>query len=141
MPPKPPGLWLFKTDPETYSFEDLLRKKGGDVWDGVKNAVALKHLRAVSEGDRVLIYHTGDEKAIVGLARVTRSSYVDPKSDDPKLVVVDVVAERVVPRHVPLSDIKADPKYAEFDLVRIGRLSVMPVPEVLWKDLLKRAGI
>lgn len=135
------GFWLFKTDPETYSFDDLMKKKGGDVWDGVRNAVALKHLRAVREGDHVLIYHTGDEKAIVGLARVTRSAYPDPGSDDPKLVVVDVRAERAVPTPVPLSAIKADPKYKEFDLVRIGRLSVMPVPEVLWKDLLKRAGI
>ncbi len=141
MPSKPPGLWLFKTDPDTYSFEDLLRKKGGDVWDGVRNAVALKHLRAVSQGDRVLIYHTGETKAIVGLARVTRAAYADPKSGDPKLVVVDVAAEGALPIPVPLSEIKADPKYADFDLVRIGRLSVMPVPEPLWKDLLKRAGI
>jgi predicted RNA-binding protein with PUA-like domain len=141
MPSKTPGLWLFKTDPDTYSFADLSRKKSGDVWDGVKNAVALRHLREVREGDRVLIYHTGDEKAIVGLARVTRSAYPDPKGDDPKLVVVDVVAEGGVPTPVTLAAVKADPKFKDFDLVRLGRLSVMPVPEILWKDLLKRAGI
>ena len=141
MSEKNPGTWLFKTDPETYSFQDLAAKTSGDVWDGVKNAVALKHLAGAREGDRVLIYHTGAEKAIVGLARVTRSPYPDPKGDDAKLVVLDVKAERAVPRPVSLAEIKGDPLYRDFALVRIGRLSVMPVPETLWKDLLRRAGI
>lgn len=135
------SFWLFKTDPDTYSFQDLAAKKKGDVWDGVKNAVALKHLRAVAAGDRVLVYHTGDEKAVVGLARVTRSAYPDPKGGEPNLVVVDVEAERPLPRPVTLAQIKADPRYKDFDLVRLSRLSVMPVPEDLWKELLGLAGL
>ena len=138
MPTRSPGLWIFKTDPETYSFQDLLRKKK-DIWDGVRNATALIHLRNVAVGDRVLIYHTGSERALVGLARVTRGAFADPKAADPKLVVVEVQAEKPLARPVPLSEIKADPRYQDFDLVRLGRLSVMPVPESLWKDLIKRS--
>ena len=138
MPTRSPGLWIFKTDPDTYSFPDLLRKKQ-DVWDGVRNATALIHLRRVAEGDRVLIYHTGSERALVGLARVTRGAFADPGSGDPRFVVVEVRAEKALKRPVPLSEIKADPLYREFDLVRLGRLSVMPVPEPLWKDLIRRS--
>jgi len=135
---QPNGRWIFKTEPDSYSFDDLLRKKR-DIWDGVRNHVALKHLRNTSVGDPVLIYHTGSQRALVGLARVTRAAHADPSSDDPKMVVVEIAADRPLTRPVPLSEIKADPLYRDFDLVRLGRLSVIPVPEALWSDLIRRA--
>jgi predicted RNA-binding protein with PUA-like domain len=140
MPAASAGFWLFKTEPSAYSYADLESRREGDVWDGVTNALALKHLREVRKGDRVLIYHTGGEKAIVGVAEVTRSAYPDPKGDDPKIVVVDVKARRRLRRPVPLAELKKVPKYAEFPLVRMPRLSVMPVPETLWEDILERGG-
>jgi len=132
-----PAHWLVKTEPSTYSFENLLRDRR-TRWDGVANAVALKHLRAMAEGDDVLVYHTGDVKAAVGLARVASAPYADPK--DAKLTVVDLAAVRALPRAVSLAAVKADPAFADFSLVRIGRLSVMPVPEPLWQRLLRMAG-
>jgi predicted RNA-binding protein with PUA-like domain len=140
MPSRAPGRWLFKTEPSTYSFEDLEKKPAGDVWDGVTNALALKHLRDVRLGDEVLIYHTGDQKAVVGIAEVTRDAYPDPSQKDPKIVVVDLKALKRLPRAVPLADLKKDPLYADFALVRLPRLSVMPVPPDLWLDLLKTAS-
>lgn len=135
------GRWLFKTDPDTYGYADLEAKPMGDVWDGVANAVALKHLRNVKAGDQVLIYHTGDEKAIVGLAQVARGPYPDPNQDDEKATVVDVKAVRRAKAPLTLAEIKKDPRYAEFDLVRLSRLSVMPVPPHLWRDLIERSGL
>lgn len=138
---KPRALWLFKTDPETYSFADLTARGKAEIWDGVTNALALRHLRAVAKGDGVLIYHTGQEKAIVGMARVTRGAYPDPGAGDPKIVVVDVKAEMPLPRPVTLQELKGDPLFASFDLIRIGRLSVMPVPDPLRAPLLAKAGL
>lgn len=132
--------WLFKTDPDTYSYDDLAAKRGAEVWDGVKNALALQHLRQVAEGDGVLVYHTGSEKAIVGMARVTRSAYPDPSAGDPKLVVVEIAAVRRLASSIPLAEIKKVPLYEDFDLIRLGRLSVMPVPAAILKDLLRRGG-
>jgi predicted RNA-binding protein with PUA-like domain len=140
MPAASTGLWLFKTEPGAYSYTDLESNPGGDVWDGVTNALALKHLREVRKGDRVLIYHTGDEKAVVGIAQVTRSAYPDPKAGDPKIVVVDVKAQERLRRPVTLTELKSAPRYAEFPLVRMPRLSVMPVPETLWDDIIGRGG-
>ena len=128
--------WILKTEPSTYSFADL-QKAGRAVWDGVANPVALRHLREMSVGDEVLIYHTGDEKAIVGHARVARAAYADPKQDDPRLVVVDLEAGKPVATPVTLKAIKADPVFADLGLVRQGRLSVVPVPAPLWSRLLK----
>jgi predicted RNA-binding protein with PUA-like domain len=139
MQKKAPKLWLFKTDPDTFSFEDLAAGREGEVWDGVTNALALQHLRTVAKGDEVLIYHTGKERAIVGTARVTRGAYPDPKAGDPKIVVVDVKADRTFPRPVTLAELKADPLFASFDLIRLGRLSVMPVPESLRGPILAKA--
>jgi predicted RNA-binding protein with PUA-like domain len=127
--------WLVKTEPSTYSYEDLA-KQGRATWDGVANAVALKHLRAMAPGDDVLVYHTGDVKAAVGLARVVSAPYPDPKAKDAKLTVVDLEAVRPLARPVTLAEVKADPVFADFVLVRQGRLSVMPVPPPLWKRLL-----
>lgn len=127
--------WLVKTEPSTYSYEDLARQ-GRAVWDGVANVVALKNLRGMAPGDEVLIYHTGDVKAAVGLARVVSAPYPDPKAGDAKLVVVDLEPVRPLAHPVTLAAVKADPAFADFALVRQGRLSVMPVPAELWKRLL-----
>ena len=101
-------MWLLKTEPSTYSYDDLERE-GRTVWDGVKNPVALRNLRAVKKGDRAVVYHTGDEKAAVGVAEVTREAYADPKSRNPRLLVVDLVAVKRLPRAVTLKEIKALP--------------------------------
>lgn len=127
-------MWLVKTEPSAYGWADL-EKEGGARWDGVTNPVALKHLRAMKAGDRVIIYHTGDEKAAVGLAEVTRAAYPDPKAGDPKLVVVDLKPVRRFARPVPLSGIKALAVFAESPLVRQGRLSVVPLTAAQWKAL------
>ncbi|MFN0179357.1 MAG: EVE domain-containing protein [Gemmatimonadales bacterium] len=130
-----PNYWLLKTEPSTYGYSDLERDKRG-VWDGVANPVALRHLRAMAVGDRCFIYHTGDEKRIVGVAKVTRAAYPDPKAGDPKLVVVDLEPVEKVARPVTLAEIKADSRYADWELVRIARLSVMPVSAERWKAIL-----
>ena len=131
--------WLVKTEPSTYSFEDLT-KQGRAVWDGVSNPVALKNLRGMAPGDDVLVYHTGDVKAAVGLARVASEPYPDPKAKDTKLTVVDLEAVRPLKHPVTLAAVKADPTFADFVLVRQGRLSVMQVPPDLWKRLLAMAS-
>jgi len=128
--------WILKTEPSTYSFADL-QKTSRAVWDGVANPVALRHLRDMAVGDEVLIYHTGDEKAVVGHAKVVKAAYPDPKQDDPTLVVVDLEAGKPLPSPVTLKAIKADPAFADLALVRQGRLSVVPVPALLWSRLLK----
>ena len=127
--------WLLKTEPTTYSF-DQLEREGRTTWDGVRNPTALRHLRAIGTGDEVLIYHTGEEKAVVGIAKVSKGAYPDPKADDARLVVVDLAPVRRLKAPVPLARIKADPFFADFALVRISRLSVMPVSASQWKRLL-----
>ena len=129
-----PKYWLLKTEPSTYSYPDLERD-GETVWDGVTNALALKHLRSMAKGDRAFIYHTGDEKQIVGIARVVSDPYSNPKGNDPKLVVVDLKPQERLQQAVTLAEIKARTEFAGFDLVRIGRLSVMPVNEAHWRRL------
>lgn len=128
--------WILKTEPSTYSFADL-QKAGRAVWDGVANPVALRNLREMAVGDEVLIYHTGDEKAVVGHAKVAKAAYPDPKQDDAKLVVVDLEAGKPLNTPVTLKAIKSDPAFADLALVRQGRLSVVPVPVPLWSRLLK----
>ncbi len=133
-----PNYWILKTDTDTYSFDDLARERRA-VWDGVSNALALKHIRSMAKGDQVLIYHSGDEKALVGLARVASAPYPDPKQSDSKLVVVDIEAGKRLPQPVSLATVKADPAFADLGLVRMSRLSVIPVPEAHWKRLLALA--
>ena len=128
--------WLLKTEPSTYSFADLLRDRR-TTWDGVSNPAALNHLRAMKRGDEAMIYRTGDEKAVVGLAKIAGDPYPDPKLSDPRRVVVDLVPVQPLARPIPLSTVKADPRFADFALVRISRLSVMPVSEGQWKALMK----
>ena len=117
-------MWLLKTEPGSYSYDDLERDKRA-VWDGVTNPVALKNLRAMQPGEGVFIYHTGDEKAAVGLAEVTRAAYPDPRG--PKLVMVDIAARGRLARALTLAEIKALPVFADSPLVRQGRLSVVPL--------------
>ena len=128
-----PNYWILKTEPSTYSFDNLV-KEGTAVWDGVSNPVALKNIRSMTPGDQVMIYHTGDEKAIIGLASVVSEPRPDPKN--PKLVVVDLKAGAAVGKPVTLAAIKADPAFADLALVRQGRLSVVPVPPSIWTRLL-----
>jgi predicted RNA-binding protein with PUA-like domain len=130
--------WLFKTEPSAYSFARLEADRR-TVWDGVKNALALRHLGAVAKGDEVLVYHTGDEKAAVGIARVARGAYPDPKQKDAKLVVVDLEADRALPRPVTLAEMRANSRLAGFDLLRLPRLSVMPVSAAQWAEILRMA--
>jgi predicted RNA-binding protein with PUA-like domain len=132
-------FWLLKTEPDCYAYADLERE-GRAVWDGVANNAALLHLRAMRPGDRALIYHTGDERRAVGLAEVVSAPYPDPQAGDPKLVVVDVRPLRPLARPVSLGDVKADPAFADFALVRQGRLSVVPVTPEQWRRLMQLAG-
>ena len=134
-----PGYWILKSEPSTYSYADLERD-GRTVWDGIRNAQALIHLRAMKEGDRALFYHTGDEKAIVGLARIASDPYPDPNGSSEKLVVVDLAPSTPLRRPIPLAAIKADPAFASLGLVRHSRLSVVPVPPDQWKLLLAAGG-
>jgi predicted RNA-binding protein with PUA-like domain len=133
------NYWILKTDTDTYPFDQLVRERRA-VWDGVSNALALRHIRSMAKGDQVFIYHSGDEKALVGLARVVSEPYPDPKATDPKLTVVDIEAADRLARPVTLAQIKADPAFADLGLVRMSRLSVIPVPPDLWKRLLAMAG-
>lgn len=133
------NYWILKTEPSTYSFDDLQRDQSA-VWDGVKNPLALKHLRAMARGDELLIYHTGDEKAAIGRARVTKTAYPDPKKNDPKLVVVGLAVGARLPTPVTLAAIKADPAFRDLALVRMPRLSVLPASAAQWKRLLKLGG-
>jgi predicted RNA-binding protein with PUA-like domain len=124
--------WLFKEEPSHYSFAQLERD-GSTVWSGVRNALAQKHLRAVKKGDRIFYYHTGDEKAVVGIARAASDAYPDP--DEAALVVVDVRPVKPLPRPVSLAAIKSSGRFASLPLVRIPRLSVMPVSDAEWKAI------
>ena len=130
--------WLFKTEPGTYSY-DQLERDGRTVWDGVKNALALKHLSGVAAGDEVLFYHTGDEKAVVGVARVVRGAYPDPKQKDPRLLVVEIESGTRLPKAVTLAAMRANRKLAGFDLLRLPRLSVMPVTASQWAEVVRMA--
>jgi predicted RNA-binding protein with PUA-like domain len=123
--------WLFKEEPTHYSFDALVRDKK-TVWSGVKNPLAQKHLHSVRKGDRIFYYHTGDQKAVVGIAKALGDAYPDPKDKAGKLAVVDVGPVKKLARPVTLAEIKADPAFKSFALVRISRLSVMPVTDEEW---------
>lgn len=128
------ALWLLKTEPDSYSWDNLIRDKK-TVWDGISNALALKHLRAMKKGDLAFIYHTGDQRAAVGVAEITSDPYQDPKLEDERRVVVDLRPKRRLAHEVTLSAIKADPTFTDWVFLRIGRLSVVPVPEKMWKRI------
>lgn len=128
------AFWLLKTEPSVYAYTDLEREKR-TIWDGVKNNLALKNMRQMCKGDLAIIYHTGNEKSVVGIAQVVSDPYPDPEKIDPRLVVVDLKPKRKLARAIPLGEIKADPKLQNFELVRLPRLSVMPVADNIWRRL------
>ena len=128
------AYWLLKTEPDCYSWSDLVRDKK-TTWDGVTNALALKHLRTMKKGDQALIYHTGGERQAVGIAEIASAPYADPNADDEKIVVVDIKAKKALAEPVGLDVIKADKTFAGWDLLRIGRLSIVPVPVAMWKRI------
>jgi predicted RNA-binding protein with PUA-like domain len=128
--------WLFKEEPGSYSFDDLLRD-GSTTWTGVTNAQAQKHLRSIKKGDLVFFYHTGDEKAVVGVMEVAADPAPDPGDESGKRVAVIVKPLRKLKTPVTLAAIKADQAFAAWELVRQARLSVMPVPDALWAKIEK----
>jgi predicted RNA-binding protein with PUA-like domain len=121
--------WLVKEEPENYSYSQFSADKT-TVWAGVRNPVAQRNLREMKKGDRVFFYHTGKEKAVIGTATVSKTSYPDPKADN--LVVVELAAGKALKRPVTLQEIKADKRFATMPLVRIARLSVQPVTDEQW---------
>ena len=129
-----PRRWLFKTEPTEYSYDDLERDKKA-VWNGVHNNLALKNLREVRLGDEILIYHSGDDKAIVGSAEVISDLYPDPNENDEKMVVVNLKPKRRYLAPLTLAEIREIAALSDFDLVRLPRLSVMPVTKDQWQLL------
>lgn len=126
------AMWLLKTEPDKYSYADLERD-GETMWDGVSQPHALLNIRKIQIGDSALIYHTGGERALVGIALVIRGYYVNPETDDPKLAVCDVQARGQLARPVTLKEIKAHPELRDWDLVRLSRLSIVSVSENQWR--------
>ena len=126
--------WLVKEEPTHYGFDAFVKDRRA-VWSGVRNALAQKHLKAIKKGDRVFYYHTGDEKAVVGIAKALSGAYPDPEDKSGKYVAVDLAPVEPLPRPVTLAEIKADPAFKDFPLVRISRLSVMPVTDAEWKRI------
>jgi len=129
------AYWLLKSDPDTYSYLDLEKDKK-TVWDGVSNPLALKHIRGMKKGDQAFVYHSGEEKAIIGIAEILSDPFVDPKRKDPRLAVMEIKAKERLARPVTLAEIKGRKDFADFLLVRMSRLSVMPVTPPQWKTLL-----
>ena len=128
--------WLVKEEPDHYGY-DQLEKDGKTVWAGVRNPLAQKHLRGIKRGDRIFYYHTGKEKAVVAMAKAASDAYPDPGDASGKLSVVDIVPEKKLPRPVTLAEIKGDTSFASFPLVRMSRLSVMPVTDAEWTRIEK----
>jgi predicted RNA-binding protein with PUA-like domain len=127
--------WLVKEEPEHYSYGQLARDRK-TVWAGVRNPLAQKHLRGIRKGDRIFYYHTGKEKAVVGVARAASNAYPDPGDASGKLYVVDVTPDEKLAQPVTLAAIKADRAFASFALVRMSRLSVMPVTDAEWTRII-----
>ncbi|MCX7981157.1 MAG: EVE domain-containing protein [Bacteroidia bacterium] len=127
--------WLVKSEPEEYSFSDLMRD-GRAVWEGVRNPQAQKYLRQMQVGEEVLYYHTGNTRAIVGIARVARTAFPDPT--DTRYMAVELEGVRWLGRPILLAEIKADSFFKDFALVRQSRLSVMPVPPEVWEKILEK---
>lgn len=132
------AYWLLKTEPQDYSWADLAQD-GRTVWNGVKNPLALKYLRTMQPTDEALIYHTGIERRVVGVAEIITLPYPDPAVDDPLRVVVEITAVRSLPQPVTLAQIKQG-NFTGFDLIRLPRLSVVPVPTEYWQRILQLAG-
>ncbi|MEK6966578.1 MAG: EVE domain-containing protein [Thermoproteota archaeon] len=132
------NYWLVKQEPTSYSF-DTLETEGKAVWDGVHNNLALKHINGMKKGDQAFFYHSGDEKQIVGILEVISNPYPNPKEKDKRFVVVDVKHKKRLKRPVTLAEIKKEKKFKDWELLRISRLSVMPVPKEIWDEILEKS--
>jgi predicted RNA-binding protein with PUA-like domain len=130
--------WLFKTEPSVYSYQQLVKDKK-TMWDGVANNLALKNLKDIKKGEQILIYHTGDEKQTVGIARALGGAYADPGKKNPRLLVVDIEPVKALAKPVTLAQVKGDKKLANFDLVRNSRLSIMKVTDEQWDAMMGMA--
>jgi predicted RNA-binding protein with PUA-like domain len=128
--------WLVKEEPDHYGYDQLERDRK-TVWAGVRNPLAQKHLRAIRKGDRIFYYHTGKEKSVVAIARATSDAYPDPADTSGKLYAFDLAPEKKLASPVTLAAIKADRAFATFPLVRMSRLSVMPVTDAEWARIEK----
>lgn len=134
------NYWLVKSEPFKYSWEQFLKDKKTH-WDGVRNYAARNNLKAMQKGDQVFFYHSNEGLAIVGIAEVVKTAYQDPTTDDPNWVVVDLKPVTTLPKPVTLEQIKADPAFADMDLVRLSRLSVGAVKPAEYKKIMKLAGL
>ena len=130
------NYWLIKEEPTKYSYDNLVNDKK-TIWDGVGNNLALKNIRNISKDDEALFYHTGKEKSVIGIVKVINNPYSDPKKDDKRFVVCDIKPVKKLNRPVSLKEIKSNKIFKEFDLVRIPRLSVMPVTKKYWDTIIK----
>ena len=137
------AYWLVKTEPEDFSWDDQVKKGAkGEVWTGVRNFTARRHLKEMKKGDRVFFYHTGDEKAVVGIAEVLKEAHADPTAGkDEPWIAVDLKAVEPLAKPVPLATIKADKSLKNMALVKYGRLSVQPVTGPEWKAVCKMGGV
>ena len=126
--------WLVKEEPDHYGYDQLERDRK-TVWAGVRNPLAQKHLRGIRKGDSIFYYHTGKEKSVVAIAKALTDAYPDPADASGKLYVVDIAPSKKLPQPVTLAAIKADKAFASFPLVRMSRLSVMPVTPAEWERI------
>jgi len=135
------NYWLAKQEPSGprgYPF-DQLKKEKTTVWDGVHNNLALKHINSMKKGDLCIFYHTGDERQAVGIMEITKNPYSNPKEDNKRFVVVDVKYKKPLKRPVTLDEMKKEKKFKDWELLRISRLSVMPVPKPIWDEIIKKS--
>ncbi len=130
------NYWLCKQEPSTYNIEQLEKEKT-TIWDDVHNNLAVKYITQMKKGDLGFFYHTGEQKQIVGIMEITSNPYPNPKEKDPRFVVVDVKYKKRLNRPVTLAEIKSNKKFKDWELLRISRLSVMPVPSKIWDEILK----
>lgn len=130
------NYWLCKQEPSTYNIEQLKKEKT-TVWDDVHNNLALKHMTQMKKGDLAFFYHTGDEKQVVGIIEIISNPYPNPKEKNPRFVVMDVKYKKHLDNSVTLTQIKTNKKFKDWELLRISRLSVMPVPSQIWEEILK----
>ena len=130
------NYWLVKQEPKSYNFS-ILKKDKNTVWDGVHNNLALKHINNMKKGDLILFYHSGDEKQVVGIMQVSSKPYSNPEETNERFVVVDVKYKKELQNPVTLSEMKKQKKFKNWELLRISRLSVMPIPKEIWNSIIK----
>jgi predicted RNA-binding protein with PUA-like domain len=136
------AYWLLKTEPETFGWDDQVKRGAkGEPWSGVRNFTARDNLRSIKKGELAFFYHTGKEKAVVGIVKVIKEAYPDNTAKEPFWSMVDVIAVEPFPRHVTLAEVKAEPKLAKMSLVKYSRLSVQPVTDAEWKHICKLGGV